>query len=117
MSRARTRRLNYRWAEGASDTFLSSRKGQLIMLAARHAVPTMYYEREFAAAGGLISYGTDFADSYRQARLYRENPQGRKTQRPAGPAADQVRVGDQPQDREVTGHRRTARAARARRRG
>ncbi|MFL5046511.1 MAG: ABC transporter substrate binding protein, partial [Xanthobacteraceae bacterium] len=42
----------------------SSRKGQLIMLAARHAVPTMYYEREFAAAGGLISYGTDFADSY-----------------------------------------------------
>ncbi|MFL5093068.1 MAG: ABC transporter substrate binding protein, partial [Xanthobacteraceae bacterium] len=54
----------------ASDTFLSSRKGQLIMLAARHAVPTMYYEREFAAAGGLISYGTDFADSYRQAGAY-----------------------------------------------
>ena len=54
----------------ASDTFLSSRKGQLIMLAARHAVPTMYYEREFAAAGGLISYGTDFADSYRQAGDY-----------------------------------------------
>jgi putative ABC transport system substrate-binding protein len=53
-----------------SDPFLSSRKGQLIMLAARHAVPTMYYEREFAAAGGLISYGTDFADSYRQAGAY-----------------------------------------------
>jgi putative ABC transport system substrate-binding protein len=30
----------------------------------------MYYEREFAAAGGLISYGTDFADSYRQAGDY-----------------------------------------------
>ena len=53
-----------------SDTFLSSRKQQLIMLAARHRIPTMYYEREFAAAGGLISYGTDFADSYRQAGDY-----------------------------------------------
>ena len=53
-----------------SDTFLSSRKRQLIMLAARHGIPTMYYEREFAAAGGLISYGTDFADSYRQAGDY-----------------------------------------------
>jgi putative tryptophan/tyrosine transport system substrate-binding protein len=53
-----------------SDTFLSSRKQQLIMLAARHGIPTMYYEREFAAAGGLISYGTDFADSYRQAGDY-----------------------------------------------
>jgi putative ABC transport system substrate-binding protein len=53
-----------------SDTFLSSRKQQLIMQAARHAIPTMYYEREFAAAGGLISYGTDFADSYRQAGDY-----------------------------------------------
>jgi putative ABC transport system substrate-binding protein len=53
-----------------SDTFLSSRKQQLIMLAARHGIPTMYYEREFAAAGGLISCGTDFADSYRQAGDY-----------------------------------------------
>ena len=53
-----------------SDTFLSSRKQQLIVLAARHRVPTMYYEREFAEAGGLISYGTDFADSYRQAGDY-----------------------------------------------
>ena len=53
-----------------SDTFLSSRKQQLIMLAARHGIPTMYYEREFAAAGGLISYGTDFADSYRQVGDY-----------------------------------------------
>ena len=53
-----------------SDTFLSSRKQPLIIMAARHRIPTMYYEREFAAAGGLISYGTDFADSYRQAGDY-----------------------------------------------
>jgi ABC-type uncharacterized transport system substrate-binding protein len=53
-----------------SDVFLSSRKGQLIELAARYALPTIYYEREFAIAGGLLSYGTDFADSYRQAGAY-----------------------------------------------
>jgi putative ABC transport system substrate-binding protein len=53
-----------------SDTFFSQRKSQIIMLAARHRVPTMYYEREYAIAGGLISYGTDFADSYRQAGAY-----------------------------------------------
>jgi putative ABC transport system substrate-binding protein len=53
-----------------NDTFLSSRKGQIFALAAQHAIPTIYYEREFAVAGGLLSYGTDFADSYRQAGNY-----------------------------------------------
>jgi ABC-type uncharacterized transport system substrate-binding protein len=53
-----------------NDTFLSSRKEQIFTLAAHHAIPTIYYEREFAAAGGLLSYGTDFADSYRQAGIY-----------------------------------------------
>jgi ABC-type uncharacterized transport system substrate-binding protein len=53
-----------------NDKFLSSRKGQIFALAAQHAIPTIYYEREFAVAGGLLSYGTDFADSYRQAGNY-----------------------------------------------
>jgi putative ABC transport system substrate-binding protein len=53
-----------------NDTFLSSRKEQIFTRAAQHAIPTIYYEREFAVAGGLLSYGTDFADSYRQAGLY-----------------------------------------------
>jgi putative ABC transport system substrate-binding protein len=53
-----------------NDTFLSGRKEQIFTLAAKHAIPTIYYEREFAAAGGLLSYGTDFADSYRQAGIY-----------------------------------------------
>jgi putative ABC transport system substrate-binding protein len=53
-----------------NDTFLSGRKEQIFTLAAQHAIPTIYYEREFAAAGGLLSYGTDFADSYRQAGIY-----------------------------------------------
>jgi putative tryptophan/tyrosine transport system substrate-binding protein len=53
-----------------NDTFLSSRKEQIFARAQQHRIPTMYYEREFAAAGGLLSYGTDFADSYRLAGIY-----------------------------------------------
>jgi putative ABC transport system substrate-binding protein len=41
-----------------------------VALAARHAVPTMYHFREFAAAGGLMSYGIDFLDTYRQIGVY-----------------------------------------------
>jgi putative tryptophan/tyrosine transport system substrate-binding protein len=39
-------------------------------LAARHRIPTIYAWREFAEAGGLMSYGTSLADSYRQVGLY-----------------------------------------------
>jgi putative ABC transport system substrate-binding protein len=42
----------------------------IVTLAARHKLPAVYYERSFPAAGGLISYGPDYADRYRQAAAY-----------------------------------------------
>ncbi len=53
-----------------ADAFFSSRREQLVALASRHAVPTIYEWREFPAAGGLISYGTSLTGVYRQLGLY-----------------------------------------------
>jgi ABC-type uncharacterized transport system substrate-binding protein len=53
-----------------SDGLFNSRREQLVMLALHHAVPTIYDWREFAAAGGLISYGSSFTGVYRQIGLY-----------------------------------------------
>ena len=43
---------------------------QILTLAARHAVPAIYHRREFAEAGGLMSYGSNFADQFRQTGIY-----------------------------------------------
>ena len=73
----------------------------IITLAARHKLPAVYFERFFVAAGGLISYGPDLRRSVpARRRLRRSHPQGREAGRPAGAGADQVRAGDQPQDRQ-----------------
>jgi putative tryptophan/tyrosine transport system substrate-binding protein len=53
-----------------ADSFFLSRRDQIVALAARHAVPTIHDLREFTAAGGLMSYGTNLADAYRQAGAY-----------------------------------------------
>jgi putative tryptophan/tyrosine transport system substrate-binding protein len=52
------------------DTFLISRRDQIVALAARHAVPTMYQFREYPLAGGLVSYGASLTDQFRQAGIY-----------------------------------------------
>jgi putative ABC transport system substrate-binding protein len=58
------------------------RRDLIIALAARHKLPAVYYERFFAAAGGLISYGPDFIDQFRRAAGY----------------ADRILKGDKPAD-------------------
>jgi putative ABC transport system substrate-binding protein len=54
----------------ATDPFLLGQRDQVVGLAARYAVPTMYFLREFVEVGGLMSYGPDIAHGYRQAGVY-----------------------------------------------
>jgi putative ABC transport system substrate-binding protein len=54
----------------SADSFFTSQRAQIVALAARHAVPAIYAWRLFAEAGGLMSYGSDIADLYRQLGLY-----------------------------------------------
>jgi putative ABC transport system substrate-binding protein len=54
----------------ASSPYFDTRSSQIIALAARHTVPAIYHFREYPLAGGLISYGIDIVDAYRQVALY-----------------------------------------------
>jgi putative tryptophan/tyrosine transport system substrate-binding protein len=53
-----------------TDTFFYSRSDQLVGLAARYAIPTIYFHREFALTGGLITYGSTFIEELRTAGQY-----------------------------------------------
>jgi hypothetical protein len=57
----------------ASDGFLQSRSKQLVALTARDKIPAAYPDRAAVAAGGLMSYGTDIVEMYREVDAYRGN--------------------------------------------
>ena len=82
----------------------------IIALAARHKLPAVYWQRHFVEAGGLVSYGEDGTDQYRRAAGYVDRIlQGERAGRPTRTSADQVRDGDQPQDRQGAWARRCRR--------
>ena len=90
----------------------------IIMLAARHRLPAVYPFRYFVTSGGLISYGPDPTDQFRRAAGYVDRIL--KGEKPADlpvQSADQVRTGDQSQDREGARSHDAAVAARPSRRG
>jgi putative ABC transport system substrate-binding protein len=84
-----------------ADGFLISRHNQIVELAARYAVPTMYPLSQYAAAGGLMSYGANLPDAFLQTGIYvGKDPQGCAARGSAGSTADQNRVCPQSQNRQ-----------------
>jgi ABC-type uncharacterized transport system substrate-binding protein len=83
----------------------------IVAAAARHRLPAIYPYRLHVVAGGLMSYGHNVNDC---GQLRGPHPQGREASRPAGTGADEVRAGDQPQDRQGARTRNPADGARAR---
>jgi putative tryptophan/tyrosine transport system substrate-binding protein len=76
----------------SADPFFGTRREQLVALAAHHAVPTIYFKREFAELGGLISYASSLTAAFRLVGVYVGSSKcqaGRST----SPTADDIRAG------------------------
>ena len=100
------------------DNFTANHRDVIISLASQYRLPAAYPFRYFATAGGLISYGSDTTDLFRRsARIRRSHSQRCQASRLARPATDQVRAGDQHEDRQGARPHRAGHASRPRRRG
>ena len=87
--------------------FFTSRRDRIVGLAAQHRVPAGYEWREFALAGGLMSYGSRLIDLYHQIGVYAGRIiKGAKPARIASSAADHVRAGLRPQRHSASRYRR-----------
>ena len=86
---------------GADPLFLT-RHDHVVALAARDAIPTIYEQREFVMAGGLMSYGTSLTEASRQVGVIPAAFSRAKNPPPCLYCSGQVRVRDQPQNREDT---------------
>ena len=101
-----------------ANAFFFSRRDQLVGLAARYSVPTVYPWREAVVARGLMSYGANVARRNILAGNYTGRIlRGRETRRPAGPAVHEHGIGDQSQDREIARPYLSNYTVRPRRRG
>ena len=98
------------------DGFFNSRRAQLLALASRHAVPTVYPRRQYVAGRRPDQlWGSRNGYPAASRRLHRKDTEGRQASRSASPATDPVRAGRQPEDRPGAGANRPALGPRPRR--
>ncbi|MGZ5865670.1 MAG: ABC transporter substrate-binding protein [Xanthobacteraceae bacterium] len=76
----------------SADPFFLSRREQLVASLMRNSIPAIFEWREFAAEGGLMSYGVNLADAYRQAGVYVGKILNGAKPRPASPPTSEIRI-------------------------